>query len=191
ENEIELRLELLNKLKLIRNSDPNQDPNYTYFKDEIELDPQTMKSNPLRIGIKGNPNFGRVRTVMLGVRNNTDVLYANTVQSPKDVRGEVWFNELRMSDLDDSGGWAAVATMDAQIADFATVSASVNKSTVGYGSVEQLPQERSREDAFEYNVTTAVNAHQLLPKKWNLTIPFSYSVSELKVTPEFDPNNPD
>lgn len=192
ENELELKLELLNKLKLIRNSDQNQDPNFIYFKNEQELDPQTaLKANPLRIGIKGNPNFGRVRTVMLGVRNNTDVLYANAAQNPKDVRGEVWFNELRMSELDESGGWAAVATMDAQIADFASISASVNKSTVGFGSIEQLPQERSREDVFGYNVTTAVNTHQLLPKKWNLNIPFTYSLSEQKITPEYDPNNPD
>src|SRR5690606_16307100 len=43
----------------------------------------------------------------------------------------------------------------------------------------------------QYNVATAVNAHQLLPKKWNLNIPFSYSVAEEKITPEYDPNDPD
>lgn len=192
ENEMELKLELLNKIKMLRNSDQNQDPNFIYFKEEAELDAMALtKANALRIGIKGNPNFGRVRSVMLGVRNNTDVLYANTAQSPKDVRGEVWFNELRMSELDDSGGWAASMALDAQVADFASISASVNKATVGFGSVEQLPQERSREDMFQYNVTTAVNTHQLLPKKWNLNIPFAYSISEQKITPEYDPNNPD
>lgn len=190
-NEMELRLELLNKIKLQRNTDPNQDPNAIYFKTETELDPSTLSLNPLTIGIKGNPNFGRVRTVMLGIKNNTDVLYANTAQQPRDIRGEVWFNELRMSDLDEKGGWAAQAVMDAQIADFALVTASVNKSTIGFGSLEQMPQERSREDVFSYNVTTAVNTHQLLPKNWRLNIPMSYSVSEEKITPEYDPNNPD
>lgn len=190
-NEMELRLELLNKIKLQRNADQNQDPNTIYFKKETELDPNTLSINPLTIGIKGNPNFGRVRTVMLGIRNNTDVLYANTAQQSRDVRGEVWFNELRMSDLDEKGGWAATAVLDAQVADFAVINASVNKSTIGFGSLEQMPQQRSREDVFQYNVTTAVNTHQLLPKKWRLNLPLSYSISEEKITPEYDPNNPD
>ena len=192
ENEMELKLELLNKIKMMRNADQNQDPNFIYFKNENELEPSAIfKPNQLRIGIKGNPNFGRVRTVMLGIRNNTDVLYANSVKQPRDIEGEVWFNELRMSDLDDKGGWAATFAMDTQVADFATVSAAMNISTMGFGSIEQAPQERSREDVFQYNVTTSINAHQLLPKKWNLNIPFSYAISEEKITPEYDPNNPD
>jgi len=191
-NEIELQLELLTKLKLLRNRDGNQDPNFIYFKNEDELNPElNTKINKLRIGIKGNPNFGLVRTIMVGVRNNTRVLYQNTGQQPRDIRGEVWFNELRMSDMTNKGGWAAVATVDARIADFAAVNASVNKQTIGFGALEQGPQERGREDMFQYNVTTAVNAHQVLPKKWNLNIPFSYSVSEEKITPEYDPNDPD
>lgn len=191
-NEIELQLELLTKLKLMRNRDQNQDPSFIYFKNEEELAPElASKINKLRIGIKGNPNFGMLRTIMIGVRNNTRVLYQDSPQSPRDIRGEVWFNELRMSDMTNKGGWAAVATVDAKIADFAAVTATVNKQTMGFGALEQGPQERSREDIFNYNVTTAVNAHQVLPKKWNLNIPFSYSVAEEKITPEYDPNDPD
>lgn len=189
-NEIELQLELLTKLKLMRNRDNTQDPNFIYFKNEDEINPElASKVNKLRIGIKGNPNFGLVRTIMIGVRNNTRTLYQDAREH--DIRGEVWFNELRMSDMNNKGGWAAVGTMDATIADFAAVTASANKQTIGFGALEQGPQERSREDVFQYNVTTAVNAHQVLPKKWNLNIPFSYTVSEEKITPQYDPNDPD
>lgn len=192
ENEIELKLELLTQLKLGKNKDPNFDPNKIYFKNEEELDPSALnKINKLRIGVKGNPNFGMVRTIMIGVRNQTDVLYANTTSRPRDLRGEVWFNELRVSDLDNKGGWAAVGALDARIADVASVSVSANKSTIGFGALEQGPQERSREDVFQYNVTTAIAADKLLPKKWNLNIPVSYSITEETITPEYDPNNPD
>lgn len=192
ENEIELHLRLLTELKLKRNADTSHDPNYTYFKQEDELDPSfANKSNKLRIGIKGNPNFGMIRTIMIGVRNNTDVLYANTANAPRDIQGEVWFNELRISDLDNKAGWAATAALDTRIADLASVSVSANKSTIGFGALEQGPQERSMEDVFQYNVTAAVAAEKLLPKKWNLNLPVSYSISEQIITPEFDPNNPD
>ena len=43
--------------------------------------------------------------------------------------GEVWFNELRMSELDNEGGWAAVVSMDTNIADFADISATGRRST--------------------------------------------------------------
>lgn len=62
---------------------------------------------------------------------------------PRSV-GEAWFNELRLSELKNQGGWAAVASMDANLADFATISATGRKSTVGFGSIEQGPNERSR-----------------------------------------------
>jgi len=191
-NEIELQLELLTKLKLMRNRDQAHNPNFIYYKNEEELAPElSNKLNKLRIGIKGNPNFGLVRTIMLGMRNNTRVLSQTTGQQPRDLRGEVWFNELRMSDMTNKGGWAAIATVDAKIADFAAVTASANQQTIGFGALEQGPQERSREDIFQYNITTAVNAHQILPKNWKLNIPFSYSISEEKITPEYDPNDPD
>src|SRR5690606_28912599 len=150
--EIELQLELLTKLKLMRNRDNTQDPNFIYFKNEEELAPELAdKINKLRIGVKGNPNFGMLRTIMIGVRNNTRVLYENDVQSPCDLRGVVLFNELLMSDITNKGGWEAVGTADAKIAHFAAVTATLNKQTMGIGSIEQGPQVRSREDVFQYN----------------------------------------
>src|SRR5690606_34229176 len=82
-----------------------------------EFDPRTPGA--LRIGIRGNPSLGSIRGMMVGVKN-TDALPA---------RGEVWFNELRMAGLDNKGGWAAIAAMDANMADFANLSATGSRST--------------------------------------------------------------
>tara|TARA_R110000744_G_scaffold50555_1_gene109228 strand:- start:4411 stop:11529 length:7119 start_codon:yes stop_codon:yes gene_type:complete len=131
----------------------------------------------IRIGIKGNPSLGSIRTMMVGVKNQ-DILPA---------RGEVWFNELRLAGLDNNGGWAAIAALDANIADFANISATGSKSTSGFGSIDQMPNERAREDAISYDVVTNVNVGQLLPKKWGIQLPFNYGVSEQMITPEFDP----
>src|SRR5690606_3490238 len=121
-----------------------------------EFDPSTPGT--LRIGIRGNPSLGSIRGMMVGVKN-TDALPA---------RGEVWFNELRMAGLDNKGGWAAIAAMDANMADFANLSATGSRSTSGFGSLDQMPNERSREDAISYDLVTNVNVGQLLPKSWNL-----------------------
>ena len=115
----------------------------------------------LRLAIKGNPALGNIRALMVGVKNATT----------NEVCGEVWFNELRLSELDNKGGWAATASLDANIADFANVSATGQISTIGFGTLEQTPNERSREDAIQYGLNTNINLGQLLPSKWGVQIP--------------------
>ena len=131
----------------------------------------------IRIGIRGNPSLGNIRSMMVGIKNVSDLA----------TNGEVWFNELRLAGLDNNGGWASVLAMDANIADFANVSATGSKSTSGFGAIDQMPNERAREDAISYDVVTNVNVGQLLPPKWGIQIPFNYGISEQKITPEFDP----
>ena len=195
ENEIDLSMALLTKLKILAMSiDPNLLPlDGVYYQDEDQLDPSlASKPNKLRLGVKGNPNFGLVRTLMIGVKNQTDVL--NTTEhplDPRDLQGEVWFNELRLAEMDNKGGMAAVLNLDSNFADFATISATGRMSTIGFGSLEQGPNERSREDVQQYNVVTNLSLGKLLPKKWGINLPFNYAVGEEIITPEYDPFNQD
>ena len=176
ENEIELPLSLLTTLKSkkIANELGTPDVNGIYFLNEQDLG---SANNRMNIGIKGNPNFGLVRTIMLGLKNGTT----------KIIRGEAWFNELRLSEMDNKGGYAAVANLDSNIADFATVSATTRVSTIGFGGIEEGPNERSREDVFQYDIVTNINLGQLLPKKWGINLPFNYAVGEETITPKYDP----
>ena len=177
-NRLNLPLELLQQVKTRVLGDTGIDPTVVTFFNQSELDGGIPDGeNELRIGIKGNPSFGNVRTIMLGLRND----------SSTDICGEVWFNELRMSELNNEGGWAAVVSMDANLADFATVSATGKKSTIGFGSLEQGPNQRSREDLQQYDVVTNVNLGQLMPKKWGIQLPFNYGRSEELITPQYDP----
>ena len=196
ENEIDLSLALLTKLKILAmgSSSPVADANGIKYLNEGELDGSLAgRPNELRLGIKGNPNFGLVRTLMVGVKNNTynPAIPAGTASNPHPVCGEVWFNELRLAEMDNKGGMAAVLNLDSNIADFATISAVGKLSTSGFGALEQGPNERSREDIKQYNVVTNLNLGKLLPKKWGITLPFNYAVGEETITPEYDPYNQD
>ena len=180
-NEIDIALSDLGKVKSKGIADQTlTDINYYEIVDgEVvavnEFAPRTL--GRVRIGIRGNPSLGSIRGMMVGVKNIDNV----------PARGEVWFNELRLAGLDNKGGWAAIAALDANMADFANVTATGSKSTSGFGSIDQTPNERSREDAISYDVVTNVNVGQLFPKKWNLQLPFNYGISETLITPEFDP----
>ncbi|MDH3697654.1 MAG: cell surface protein SprA [Flavobacteriaceae bacterium] len=180
-NELDISLEDLKRIKSQGIADQTLDQvvYYEISGGEVipvnEFDPRTLGQQ--RIGLRGNPSLGSIRSMMVGVKN-----IDNTP-----ARGEVWFNELRLSGLDNNGGWAAVAAIDANMADFATITATGNQSTSGFGAIDQMPNERAREDAIAYDVVTNVEIGQLLPTKWNLQIPFNYGISEQLITPEFDP----
>ncbi|MBK5212121.1 MAG: cell surface protein SprA [Flavobacteriaceae bacterium] len=178
-NRLNLPLELLQQVKTkVLGNTVLYDQTKVNFFNQSELDGgSTNGENELKIGIKGNPSFGNVRTIMLGLKN----------RSSNDICGEVWFNELRMSELKNKGGWAAVVSMDANVADFATISATGKRSTIGFGSIEQGPNQRSREDLQQYDVVSNWNFGQLLPKKWGIQFPFNYGRSEELITPQYDP----
>ncbi len=182
QNEINLELKVLQEIKSIGISNgtlTNIDP--TYYNVTSDGVQEIGAGEPFEVGetrvaIKGNPNFGDIRVLMVGIRNN----------SVSNVCGEVWFNELRLADLENEGGWAAVLSVDTNLADFANISATGRRSTIGFGTIEQKPNERSREDVKQYDVVTNVNLGQLLPKKWGLQIPFNYGQGEEIITPEYD-----
>ena len=180
-NEMEVVLADLNKVKSlwITGSDLSEARFFELIDGEVipidEFAPRTL--GRIRIGIKGNPSLGSVRSMMVGVKNTDNI----------PARGEVWFNELRLAGLDNNGGWAAVGAIDANIADFANITATGSTSTSGFGAIDQMPNERAREDAIAYDVVTNVNVGQLLPKNWGIQLPFNYGISEQLITPEFDP----
>ncbi|HKO63654.1 MAG TPA: cell surface protein SprA, partial [Candidatus Nitrosocosmicus sp.] len=180
DNEIDLSLALLTDLKLksLKIDKTTLPADGIYYSDD---DPDVEGGDgddKLRLGIKGNPNLGLIRNIMLGVRSN---------EPHEDIKGEVWFNELRLADMDNKGGIAALLNIDTNFADLATVSFTGNIKNFGFGTIEQGPNERSREDIQQYNVVTNINLGRFLPKKWGVNLPFNYSIGEEIIKPEYDP----
>ena len=135
-----------------------------------------------KIRVKGNPTLAQLRTITLGLRNNTT----------SNKSGEIWFNELRSSGFDNKGGWAAVMNADANFADVANVSLSGSVKTIGFGNVEDRVNQRSLDETKQYDVSTTINLGKVLtPQKWGIQLPMSYSVGEKFVDPKFDPQYQD
>ena len=133
-----------------------------------------------RFSVKGNPSLGSIKTLMIGVKNPS-------TQLGDVLCGEVWFNELRIAGIDSQGGWAAVGALDANMADFASLSATGRYSSIGFGGIDQSPNNSNREELLQYNMVSNVNVGQLLPQQWGLQVPLNVSVGETIITPEFDP----
>lgn len=192
-NEFNLPLDLLSRVKAANFNNATAGTEVAYYNENAEpiINPFSDygSDETMRVAIIGNPTIGRVRSLMVGIKNvtATGLDATDTPVGGFPICGEFWFNELRLAELENRGGWAAVGSLDANFADFANVSATGRISTVGFGTLEQSPNERSREEVKQYDVVTNVNVGQLLPKKWGVKIPFNYSIGEEIITPEYDP----
>ncbi|WP_256003587.1 T9SS outer membrane translocon Sov/SprA [Pedobacter deserti] len=145
--------------------------------------------NGRTITIKGQPDMSKVRVYMLGVKN--PLRTGTGSDDGLDKNALVWFNELRLTEFDERGGWAANARMNAQLADFADVNISGSKSTIGFGSIEKRVSERNRADHVFFDVSSSMELGMLLPKKTGIKIPMFVSYSSQVSTPQFDPRTPD
>lgn len=144
-----------------------------------------------RIRIKGNPVLSSVRTIMIGVRNpnSADNIWSEDDQLPESA--EIWVNELRLTDFNNEGGWAALARVNAQLADFGSVSLSGNISTPNFGSLESRVSERPQEQSMGYDANSNLELGKFLPEETGVKVPMFIGQSEQVVRPRFDPLAPD
>ena len=134
-----------------------------------------------KITIVGNPSLGEVKTMMLGVRNNS-----------ADIKsGEVWINELRLKEHNNSGGWAANANLNVQLSDFGSVNATGRYISEGFGSLEDGVASRTTDNYGTYSVTTSLEMGKFFPDKAKVSIPLYYSVTKEKTTPKYNPLDTD
>ncbi|MFT3824866.1 MAG: cell surface protein SprA [Chitinophagaceae bacterium] len=166
QNELNLAMDSLIQLKTARNKSGQTT---TYYKE--------TDATGRELAILGNPNLGDVQAFFIGVEN----------RAKDQACTEVWFNELRLSELDESGGWAAMGRLDIKLADLGTVSVSGSAHSSGWGSIDQKVNERAMENLSQLDMAANLELGKLLPKKAGMSIPFYASLSRTVSTPEYDP----
>ncbi len=154
--------------------------------------PYTVFIGVNKITIKGQPDLSRLRTIMLGVRNpyrgNAET---NTTDDGLDKSGIVWFNELRLTDFEQRGGYAATARLNTHLADFADITIAGSKTTPGFGGLEQRMEERTLNDNQTLDVAASAELGKFFPAKSGVHIPLYVNVSSQVSVPEYDPASPD
>ena len=166
-NNLNLTLQRLVQLKTDRNKTGNTSGYYQ------ENDTTNLRS----YSIFGNPNLGQVQAIFLGIQNISNA----------DKCTEAWFDELRLSNIDEKGGYAANARVDLKIADLGSLYLSGNIKTVGFGSIDQSIGQRSMSTTTQLDIGTSLELGKLFPKKAGLSIPFYGSYSKFVSEPQYDP----
>ena len=177
-NMFDFSIETFTDLKLERNRLKSMGENISYNTLYSKFDPENTRNT---IRVIGNPAFSDVQVIMIGVRNNS--------REVKSV--EVWINELRVTDFDESGGWAANANLNLAVSDFATFNVTGMKETAGFGGLEQSVSQRNMDDISRISVAATFQMGKLLPEKLNTSIPLYYAYTKEVVSPQYNPLDQD
>ncbi|RKX23749.1 MAG: cell surface protein SprA, partial [Candidatus Zixiibacteriota bacterium] len=128
----------------------------------------------------GNPNLNAIKYFAAGVFNS---------DSSKDISGEVWLDELRVSDVRRDVGTAGRISFSGNLADLGSYNFSfqsqdpyfrnISSSTRG-GSSTNLG---SGQTQTTMSYSASVNMDKFLPRSWGAKIPVSFSYSKTTSTP--------
>jgi cell surface protein SprA len=143
-----------------------------------------------RITVVGSPSISDVESIMIGIRNPK-----KTSQSTDDdgqaKSAEIWVDELRLTDFNKTGGWAATARIAADLADLGRVQLTGSYTSSGFGSIEDKQTQRTLEATTGFGFTTDLELGKFFPEKSGIRIPMHFDYSLTESSPKYDPLNPD
>ncbi|MDE6308913.1 MAG: cell surface protein SprA, partial [Muribaculaceae bacterium] len=178
-NFMDLNLQNLVALKRERNVAKAQEgSNVGYATLYTGRDPDNENN---RMAVMGNPSLSDIRVLLVGVRNNAS--------TTKDAT--VWVNEMKVTDFNNDGGWAAKANATLNVSDVATLNFGTHIETAGFGGVDQALNDRRMDDYEQYNFAVQGDVGRLLPEKVKLKAPIYYSVTKEKTSPKYNPLDQD
>ena len=179
ENMLDINLDVLVNAKKNRNADKMAGISGVSYATRYQDVDDAHPNN--RVYVVGNPSLSKVRVMLIGIRNN----------SPTAKSCVVWVDELRVTDFDSEGGWAAKASMTLNMSDIATVNVGFHKETEGFGSVDQSLSNRRLDNYDQYNFAVQSDLGRFIPEIVKLHAPIYYSYTNEKTTPKYNPLDQD
>ncbi|MDD5362954.1 MAG: cell surface protein SprA [Ignavibacteria bacterium] len=138
--------------------------------------------------VRGSPALTSVKEFVVGVEKNRTGLNAT-------VSGSVWFNEIRVLNVNDDNGYAYNINTGLKIADFATIGFNYSKVDPNFHALDM--RSGSRNTGLNWDLSFTVNAHKLLNNalasyfspEWKdfLNLPVSIRHTESIINPKYYP----
>ena len=184
-NSVDIDIQHLTEIKTnrnikIRSGDANYSPSLLY----------SEVVDGKKYTVLGNPNLGKVKVIMIGVRNpRKQSLDDGNNMLPKSAI--VWINELRLSDYINKGGWAAMALARTNLADLGNLSLYGSYTTANFGNLEDPLIKEELVNTFNFQTTLDLELGRFMPESWGMRIPLYLDYSREIGSPEYNPLNPD
>jgi len=132
--------------------------------------------------VLGNPTLTRIAFISIGIENPI----INGTE--RRVTGQIWVNELRLADVDDTPGWAYSMSTTVKLADFGSMAFNYSRVDPYFHNLES--RFGSRVTNSSWNFSSSLAFERFLPQDWTGTqLGFSYSHSEAISTPQYLPSS--
>jgi len=132
--------------------------------------------------VRGNPSLTQIRYIGVGVTNPS----GRGTSLP--LYGEVWANELRLTSVDDSPGWAYRFDSQLKLADLGSVAFNYSKVDPNFHTLEQ--RFGSRQTGINWAIATNMQLEKFFPNDWvGTSFPVSYTHTEGINRPKYLPNS--
>ncbi len=186
DNRLDIELDIFQELKQERNRDMRiAGSNITISTVYTRMDGDNQ------VKVVGNPNLSNVRTIMIGVRNPAHHRNPLGGDDGMPKSGEIWVNELRLTNFNEQGGWAGNARLSARLADFGNITVAGSSSQPGFGSIEKKVNERQQENINQYDISSNFELGKFFPESTGVRIPMYLGYSEGFINPRYNPVDPD
>ncbi len=124
----------------------------------------------------GWPSLARVRALDVGVRNENEEAIGN------EITGEVWVDDLILTNVRKDIGWAQRVTVGAKFADLMALDVDVRHVDGNYHSLKQ--KQGSGQDNLSYNVNSTLNADRFV-SGLGISIPVNVNYKKSVTRPQF------
>jgi cell surface protein SprA len=132
--------------------------------------------------VVGNPRLDRILAIYIGIENPKGI--KSVVHDS--LQGELWVNELRLTDVDDTPGWAYRFDSSIKLADIGTIAFSYSKRDPFFHGLEDHFGSRSTSQS--WNLSSNFAFERLLPESWaGSSLGFSYTHTEAMNMPRYMP----
>jgi len=138
-------------------------------------EPLDTTAGPYRV--RGKPALNRIRWISLGVIN------ADT-ENLQPVSGEVWVDEMRVTDIRKEKGVAGSIRLDAKLADLGGVGFSFRKQDSQFRSLTQTKE--GYQSTMDYTLNlNGIQVHRFLPLSLGYRLPLTFRYSRNLVLPKW------
>ncbi|HHM23595.1 MAG TPA: cell surface protein SprA, partial [Bacteroidetes bacterium] len=136
----------------------------------------TKDGDTLRV--VGKPSLTNMRQLTVGVINyNPDLPFT----------GEIWLDELRLSDVKKDRGKAMRARMDLRLADIATINAEMNRVDDDFRTVNERFGKGNNQ--LRGSLNASIKLDKFLPQTFGLSIPLSFQYQRSEASPKYFPGS--
>ncbi len=180
-NEILLDFEKLTTLKMKNEFDGEVYRNPKIGVKEYHLvDKDTGEFTGQIYRIVGNPALSRLKKLIVTVKNNDPF---------QNYTGDVWLDELRVSDTKNEKGMAIRGQVNMKFADVASLNVNAQKKDAEFHEVNRKDAGSAgdQNDSKSFNISSSFKPSKILPKKWGYSLPVSISYSKSEKSPKYFP----